>query len=463
MSLVASEKIETKKIETNTWKLKFSIDAAAFATAVTAVFQRQSADIVVPGFRKGKAPRALIEKRYGADVFYEEAMNDLLPAAVEEAIQAAGLEPVDKARDLDVTEMSAEAGVTGNFTVIVKPEVSVADYRGIEAPKAEVDIADAQVDARIDELRERNARTVEVEDRAAQDGDIALFDFRGLVDGVPFEGGAAENYELTLGGGQFIPGFEEQLIGHKAGEAFDIAVVFPADYGSEALAGKPAIFEIKLHALKVKELPEVDDDFAQEVGEDYNTVDDLRAGIRKELTDHARQHADEDFERALREKLAELVEGEIPPVMIEKRAQDTIEQFTQRIRMDLDTYLGYFGMDRAQYEADVRRSAEISVKGELGLEKIAALEGIAPAAEEIEAEYARLAEEYKVDIARVRTVPEKDIATDLSIRKAFDLVKDSAVAVAPPEPEDLADERTEPDADAEGADAAEAEETESAE
>ncbi|MCL1951874.1 MAG: trigger factor, partial [Oscillospiraceae bacterium] len=289
-------------------------------------------------------------------------------------------------------------------------------------------VTDADIDARIHELRHRNARQVEVESRPAQNGDIALIDFRGLLDGEAFEGGTAQNHELTLGSGQFIPGFEEQVVGRAPGESFEVNVTFPEEYHAEALAGKPVVFEVTLHELKAEELPEVDDDFAQEVGEDYNTVEDLKAGIAKELAESKAREAGEAFDHAVQDKLAETLEGEIPAAMFDKRTQQNIDMFLERIQMPLERYLELIGEDGAAFEERMRAQSTAQVRIELALEKVAALEGFEPSDDEVEAEYARLAEQYKVQLSRVKAaVPKEDIVNDLNRVKALELVKAQAV------------------------------------
>jgi len=425
MSFVSKEKTAPA-----TWKVAAHIEAADFRKQLDATFAKELLNITLPGFRKGKAPRAMVEKRFGENVFFDDALEALLPAAVEGALEEAGIEPQFRAEDLDVPEDQdwKANGVDFTFSVAAKPEVALENYKGLDVEVPAAAVTDADIEGRIHELQHRNARKVEVESRPAQNGDIALIDFLGKLDGEPFDGGAGQNYELNLGSGQFIPGFEEQVIGRAPGESFEVNVSFPEEYHAEHLAGKPVVFEVTLHELKAEELPEVDDDFAQEVGEDYNTVEDLKAGIAQELVESKAKQSEEAFDRAVQDKLAEQLEGEIPPAMFDRRTQQNIEMFLERIQMPLEQYLQIIGEDPAAFEARMREQSTAQVKIELALQEVAALEGFEPSDEEVEAEYARLAEQYKVPLARVKyAVPEDDIVNDLNRNKALELVKGEAV------------------------------------
>ena len=426
MSFVSKEKIAPA-----TWKVSASIAAEDFCKQLDATFKTELQKITLPGFRKGKAPRSMVEKRFGENVFFEEALDALLPAAVADAIKGAELEPQFRPEDLDVQEINKEDGAQFTFVVICKPDVSIEGYKGIEAAVPSDEVTDADIDSRIEQLQKRNARQVEVEARPAQNGDIAVIDFRGLLDGVAFQGGTAENHELALGSGQFIPGFEEQIIGRTPGESFDVNVSFPEEYHAEELAGKPVVFEVTLHELKAEELPAVDDEFAQEVGEDYNTVEELRAGISAELAESKKKTAAEAFDNAVAVKLAELLEGEIPESMFERRTQQNIEHFLERFNIPLEQYLQITGEDEAGFTARIKEQSTSQVRTELALEKVAVLEGFSPTAEEIEAEQQRLADQYDVPLQRVKfAVPEEEIVKDLNRARALEFVKESAVKVA---------------------------------
>ncbi|MCL2447164.1 MAG: trigger factor [Oscillospiraceae bacterium] len=423
MSFVSKEKTAPA-----TYKVNAAISAEDFRAALDVEFAKQLPDITLPGFRKGKAPRSMIEKRFGDAVFFEDALDALLPDAVAAALKGAELEPIFRPENLEVDELNKEQGATFSFTVIVQPEVEIDGYKGIEVEVPSADVTDEDVDARIDELRARNARHVEVAPRPAQDGDIAVIDFKGMLDGVPFDGGTSENFELKLGSGQFIPGFEEQVIGHTPGESFEVNVTFPEEYHAEHLAGQPVVFEVTLHELKAEELPPLDDDFAQEVGEDYNTVADLKKGIAEELVDSKKQAADEALDKGVQDKLVELLQGEIPQEMFDRRTQQNIDMFLERFQLSMERYAEIFGESPDALTARLAEQSTMQVKVELALEKIAALEDFVPEAEEIEAEQQRLAEQYNVPLARVKmAVPESDIVKDLNRVRALEFVKGTAI------------------------------------
>ena len=420
--------VSKEKTAPATYKVCAAISAEEFGNALDAEFAKQLPGITLPGFRKGKAPRNMIEKRFGEGIFFEDALDALLPAAVAKALEEAELEPIFRPENLEVDELSKENGATFSFTVIVQPEVEIEAYKGIEVQVPSADVTDEDVNERIDQLRARNARQVEIEARAAQDGDIAVIDFKGMLDGVSFEGGTSENYELKLGSGQFIPGFEEQVVGHTPGESFAVNVSFPEEYHAEHLAGQPVVFEVTLHELKAEELPPLDDDFAQEVGEDYNTVEELKKGIAEELVDSKKQAADEAFDKAVQDKLVELLQGEIPQEMFDRRTQQNIDMFLERFQLSLERYAEIFGESAEQLTARLAEQSQMQVKVELALEKIAVLEDFSPTAEEIEAEQQRLAEQYNVPLQRVQmAVPESDITKDLNRVRALEFVKGTAI------------------------------------
>jgi len=431
MSLVSKEKIAPA-----TWKVTALVGAEDFCARLEEIFERELPKITLPGFRKGKAPRAMVVRRYGENLFFEDALEAALPAAIDAALGEAELQPLYRPENLEAKEISRESGAEFSFTIAVKPEITIGAYKGLEIAVPSEEVAEEDIAARIDELRGRNARQVEVEGRAAGDGDIAVIDFKGLLEGVAFPGGTAENHELMLGSGQFIPGFEEQVIGHNPGDEFEVNVTFPAEYHAEELAGQPVVFEVKLHELKAEELPLLDDDFAQEVGEDYNTVDDLKKGIAEELAENKRGAAAKALEQGAQEQLAALVEGEIPEAMLDRRTQRNIEIFADRIQIPVERYCELMGEDMDRFTARIASQSEAQIKTELALEAIAKNEGIEAAQEEIEAEYQRLADEYKVDIARVKfSVPAEEITKDVQREKAMALVLEAAVKTAAPEEE----------------------------
>lgn len=425
MSLKNANKVDTNRVE-----LEIEVDAGRFEAAVNDAYKKNVRKMNIPGFRKGKAPRHLVEKLYGTGVFYEDAVNAVYPSALDEAIKESGYEYVEDKIDFDVTSVGPE-GLQFKATITVKPEVELDTYKGLKAEKKAVEVTDADVEEELHKLQDRQSRLVTVEDRAAEMGDTVTFDFEGRVDGELFEGGKAENYTLTLGSGQFIPGFEEQLVGKKADEECDVEVTFPEDYHAAELAGKPAVFHCKMHEIKVKELPELNDDFAKDCSE-FDTLDELKADLRKNI-EHRREHEAEDaFESELLEQLVAGFKAEVPEAMYEHRVEDSVRDFDYRLQsqgLNLDTYLQYTGMDHDAFRNGFREQAEKQVKIRLALEKIAELENIVPTAEEVEAEFAKMAEQYKMDVEKVKSlIDEKSLSKDLAVGKAMDLVKETAVA-----------------------------------
>ena len=425
MSLVSKNNVATNKFE-----LEIQVPAEDFEKACEQVYKRKGKRIEVPGFRKGHAPRKTIEKLYGEGIFFEDAVNDVYPGALQSAVEEAGLEIVCRP-EVEVTEVSKEKGVTFKATCTVKPEVTVKDYKGIKASKDVEEVTDVDITAEIDRRRERNARTVAVEGRAVENGYIVNIDFEGFQDGVPFDGGKGENFSLTIGSGQFIPGFEEQIIGHNIGDEFDVNVTFPENYHAEELKGKPTIFKVKLHSISTKELPEADDEFAKDVSE-FDTLDELKADIRKHLEEANEKKAADAFENKLIDTVIENMEGEIPQEMYKVRIDEMIRDFEYRLQsqgLNLDMYLQYSGLDRDSFRKTFEAQAQRQVKVRLALEKIVEVEGIAPTDEEVEAEYARLADAYKMDVEKLKPViSAEDVKKDVAVNKAIDLIKDSAVA-----------------------------------
>ena len=423
MSLKASNKVET-----NRYELEVQVDGETFEKAVAAVYRKKSKNMTVPGFRKGKAPRHIIEKLYGEAIFYEDAMQELYPGALSDAAKEAELKLVNDKIDLDVTSVGKD-GFTFKAVVTVEPEVEIKDYKGIEVTKKPADVTDEVLEEEINKVRERNSRMVTVEDRAAQDGDITVIDFEGFVDGEAFEGGKAENYNLTLGSKSFIPGFEEQITGHKTNDEFSIKVNFPDDYQVDELKGKEAEFKIVLHEIKSRELPEFDDEFVKDVSE-KETVDEYKEELKEEVAKRLQQESDTDLENQIFTKVCDMLEAEIPEAMYENVIDDMIREFDMRLRsqgMDMATYMQYMGMDQSGLRAAYRTQAEQRVKLRLALEKIAQLENLTASEEEIEAEYARLAESYKMEAEKIKSmIAAENIAKDIAVEKAMNLVKDSA-------------------------------------
>ncbi len=424
------------KTETNTYTLEVSISAEDFKAAIVKAYNKQKGKISIPGFRKGKVPMQMVERYYGKGVFYEDALDILYPDVVGDAIKESGIEAVSAPYDVDVKEIG-DNGVEMEMKITVKPEIEVGEYKGLKADKADVSVTAADVKKELEALQERNARIITVEDRAVKKDDIAVIDFEGFVDGEAFEGGKGESFELTIGSGQFIPGFEDQIIGHNTGDEFDVNVTFPTEYTPE-LAGKDAVFKVKVNEIKAKELPELDDEFAKDVSDEAETLAALKKSIKADLTKKKKEEADKDFESALLEQLSANVQGEIPEVMYDNKVEDEINAFSQRLAgqgMNLDMYMQYTGMDMDALKASLRENAEKQVKLMLAVEKVAKLEGIDATDEEVEAKFAEMAETYKMEVEQLKSfVPVEDLKADIINGKAVQLVVDNAVAVLPEKP-----------------------------
>ncbi len=423
MSLKISKKLE----DANKFELEVSVDGDTFNKAVNKVYKKQVKSINIPGFRKGKAPKHIIEKMYGKEVFYDDAMQDCYPDALYDAAKEAEVKIV-AVDSLEAIE-AGDDGFTFKAVIVVEPEVEIKDYKGIEVEKKSTEVTDELINDEIEKVRERNSRMVTVEDRAAQDGDIAVIDFEGFVDGEAFEGGKAENFNLKLGSGQFIPGFEEQIIGHNTDEEFTINVTFPEDYQAENLQGKDSEFKIKLHEIKTKELPEVDDEFVKDVSE-KETLDEYKEELSEQIKKRLETEADNDVDDQLIEKLIENMEGEIPEAMYDNQINDMLREFDMRLRsqgMDMNTYLKYTGMDIDAVKTMYKPEAEKRVKLRLILEAIARKEAFEATEKDIEDEYNKLAEAYKMDIDKVKkAVPEEGLAEDIKVDKAMKYVRDNA-------------------------------------
>ena len=418
----------TNKTETNKYELEIEISAEDFNKAIDEVFKTEGKKIAIPGFRKGKAPKAFVEKYYGESVFFEGAVDRLYRPALMDAVEASGLEVISIGQ-ADIAEVSKENGVQMKVVVVVKPEITIEGYKGIEATKKKAEVTDEDVSAELVKVQDRNSRMVTVEDRAALTGDTAVIDFEGFCDGEAFEGGKGENFELALGSGQFIPGFEDQVVGHETGEEFEIAVKFPEEYQAENLKGKDATFKIKLHEIKRKELPVLDDEFAKDVSE-FDTLDAYKESIREKLQSDREKSAEADVENQILEALIEKVEGEIPDEMYDNEVEESINSFAYRLQsqgLNLETYLKYTGMNTDALKEQFKPQAEKQVKLRLALEKIAANEGLEPTEEELNAEYEKLAKTYEMEVDKIKNiVAEAQVKGDLQSQKAVEFVKENA-------------------------------------
>ncbi len=421
---------ETKQLETNRHQLEILIDGEQFREAIKQAYKKEGKKINIPGFRKGKAPLQMIETYYGAEVFFEDALNLLYADAVEAAINESGLKVIDDKMDFELVSISKEDGVDFKVSVTTYPNIELTEYKGLKAERPLVKVEAAEVNAEIKSLQERNARMVSVEDRAAKKGDTVVIDFEGFQDGVAFDGGKAEGHSLELGSGQFIPGFEDQIIGKNIGDEFDVNVTFPEEYGAEDLAGKPAVFKVKLHEIKLRELPTADDEFAKDVSE-FDTLKDLKADLKKKATERKKKAAEEAVENILVQQIVDGIKGEIPEAMYTNRLNQSVEEFGYRLQsqgMSLDLYLQYTGSTIEQFRETFRPQAEMQVKFRLALEKIVELENIEADEAALEAEYAKLAEGYGVEVDKVKAViPASEVAKDVAVSKAIDFVKENAV------------------------------------
>ena len=438
----------TKKelIEKNKYELEISIDKKTFDDAVMKVYRKNVKNINVPGFRKGKAPKAVIEKMYGTGVFYEDAVNDLLPSAYSDAAKESELEIVGNP-EFDIVSID-ENGLVMKAVVYVKPEVEIKDYFGIEVAKTVIPVTDEDVDREIKTVQERNARQIEVTDRAAEMGDTTVIDFDGYVDDKKFDGGKAEGHKLKLGSGQFIPGFEEQIVGKNVGESFDVNVKFPADYHAAELADKDAVFKCVLHKIEKEELPELDDEFAKDVSE-FDTMAEYKAGVKAKIEERHARTADAEIEEQIIAALITKLEADIPECMYEAETENFVRDYDSRLRMqglDLNTYFKYTGLNLDTLREQMRPQAEKQVKTRLALEKIAELEGIVASESDINEEYENIAKAYNVPVEEAKnSIPEDMIAADMKVKKAVELVKEKAVVTekAPEAPEQEKAEATE--------------------
>ncbi|MGN0621707.1 MAG: trigger factor [Porcipelethomonas sp.] len=417
------------KVDVNTQELVFTVDGAAFNEAVEKAYQRQKKNINVPGFRKGKASRKLVEKYYGEGVFFEEAINALINSEMPEAIRNEGLDLVDTPK-IEVVSADVKDGVEYKAVCIIKPEVTVSEYKGLKAPKKVKDITEDDLNAQIEQIRQRNARIVSVDDRAAQLQDEVIINFEGFMDGVAFEGGKADEFPLKLGSGQFIPGFEDQIVGHSIGEEFDVNVTFPEDYQMEEYAGKPAVFKVKINGINMTELPEIDDELIKDTTE-FDTIDDWKADMKEKLTKQAETRAVSEFENYLMQTIIKNTDGVIPKCMFDHRIDSLVANFENSLKqqgMGLDIYLQYTGMDMDSFRETFTERAENEVKLRLGLEKIADMENLEISEEELDNQLKEIADANNMSVEDVKMrLPMDDFKADLRVNKAVEFVKDNAV------------------------------------
>lgn len=419
----------SNKVETNVYELEITVDAETFTEACKKAYMKQRKSIQIPGFRKGKATQGMIEKVYGEGAFYEEALELVYPEAVGAAFDEAGLKVIDQPTDVDFPVMNKQDGVVIKMKVTTYPEVKLGEYKSLKGKMLDTEATDEDVENELKSMQDRNSRLVTVEDRESQMGDTCDIDFEGFVDGVAFEGGKGENYPLELGSNSFIPGFEEQVAGHKTGEEFDVNVTFPEQY-EPSLAGKDAVFKCKINEIKTKELPELDDEFAKDVSE-FDTLDELKADLKKQISERKEANAKTDYENQLIEQVVENMEVEIPECMNKQKCDEMIQDYSYRLQMqglDLNTYLQYLGQTMEQFREQFMDGAKQQVKVKLALDAIVKAENIEATEEEIAEEIAKLAEQYNMEADKIKAaVPEEQLTEDIVTRKAVDFVVDNSV------------------------------------
>lgn len=419
----------SNKVSNNEYELEISIPPEEFDKEVNKIYKRDIKRINVPGFRTGKAPRAFVEKYYGENIFHEDAVKNIYPHAIEEASKELNIEVVEVDK-LDIVTSSKSEGLIFKTKVSIVPDIKIGNYKGIEVNKINYDVSDDDLQKEIEKVRMKNSRLVTVEDKPAKTGDTVIIDFEGSINGEPFEGGQANNFTLELGGNQFINGFEEQIEGHNTGEEFEINVKFPEDYHAEKCAGKDAIFKVKLYEIKERELPNIDDDFVKDISE-FDTLSEYKEDLKKTLIENNKNQAEIDQENKIADKIAELVESDIPEAMINRKFNELLEDFKYRLQaqgIKMEDYEKYMGNEINKINKNFRHQAETQVKLSLALKKISELEGISCCQEDIDKEYKNISEHYKMDINKIKSmVPLDSIEKDIKSKKAMDIVKANLV------------------------------------
>ncbi len=420
------EIISQNNTAANTTEIEVKFSSEEFEAAVQSVYNRRKSGITVPGFRKGKAPRKIIESHYGEGVFYDDAVNMLYNRNLGTIVDQSGLKVVD-IENPEVTDISKENGVVLRADLISSPEVEISDYKGLELKKTVKAVTEEDIDEEINRLRKRNGREVTVEGRPVQNEDKVMLDFEGFIDGVAFEGGKGTDFPLTIGSHEFIPGFEEQIIGKNVGEDFEVNVTFPEDYQSDDLKGKASVFKCRVNEIKCLELPELNDDFVKDVDDEADTIEQLREKIKDELQKRAEENASNDVDNAMVDELIKRMKADVPNVMYERRIDDIASEWSARAHVSVRDYLQYTGLTRDQFRSNFTEAAKRQVNLRLCLEKIAELEKIEASDEEVEKEYADLAEQYSMNVDRVKAaIPIKSLRSDVVVDKALDFVKNNA-------------------------------------
>ena len=424
--------VQVEKLEKSMAKLTITVEAAKFDAAVDSAYQKNKGKIALPGFRKGKAPRAMIEKMYGTGVFFEDAANELIPEAYETAAKESELEIVAQP-EIEVTQMDKGTDFIFTATVAIKPEVTLGDYKGIEVEKKEAEVSEEEITAEIDKAREANSRLITIEDRATEDGDTVIIDFDGYVDGKQFEGGYAEDYTLVLGSHSFIDNFEDQLVGKNLGEDVEVNVTFPEEYHVDELKGKPALFKVKIKEIQKKELPELDDDFAQDVS-DFDTLDEYKADVEKKILENKENQIKREQEDQIIEKIIENAQMEIPQQMIAAQTRQMTQEFAQRLSsqgLSIDQYMQFTGLTPQKMIEELKPQALKRIQSRLVLEAVVAAENIETSEDELNKEIENMASMYQMEVDKLKEVigeeEKKQISLDLAVQKAVEMVTSAAV------------------------------------
>lgn len=424
--------VQVEKLEKNMAKLTIEVSSEEFENAIAKAYKKNKNKISMPGFRKGKAPRAMIEKMYGKGIFYEDAANSIIPDAYADAAKESELEIVAQP-EIDVTQIESGKPFIFTATVALKPEVTLGKYKGIEVEKKEVEVTDEEVEAEINKVRESNARMLDIDDRATQDGDTVLIDFDGYVDGKQFEGGKADDYSLVLGSHSFIDNFEEQLVGKNIGDDVEVNVTFPENYQAEELQGKPAVFKVKIKEIKVKELPELDDDFAQDVS-NFDTIAEYKEDLKKKLTENKEEALKREREEAVIGKIIENAQMDIPEQMVDAQTRQMTQEFAQRLSsqgLSIDQYMQFTGLTPQKMIEELKPQALKRIQSRLVLEAVVAAENIETTEEELDKEIENMASMYQMEVDKLKEVigeeEKKQISLDLAVQKAVEIVTEAAV------------------------------------
>ena len=424
--------VQVEKLEKNMAKLTIEVSSEEFENAIAKAYKKNKNKISMPGFRKGKAPRAMIEKMYGKGIFYEDAANSIIPDAYADAAKESELEIVAQP-EIDVTQIESGKPFIFTATVALKPEVTLGEYKGIEVEKKEVEVTDEEVEAEINKVRESNARMLDIDDRATQDGDTVLIDFDGYVDGKQFEGGKADDYSLVLGSHSFIDNFEEQLVGKNIGDDVEVTVTFPENYQAEELQGKPAVFKVKIKEIKVKELPELDDDFAQDVS-NFDTIAEYKEDLKKKLTENKEEALKREREEAVIGKIIENAQMDIPEQMVDAQTRQMTQEFAQRLSsqgLSIDQYMQFTGLTPQKMIEELKPQALKRIQSRLVLEAVVAAENIETTEEELDKEIENMASMYQMEVDKLKKVigeeEKKQIGLDLAVQKAVEIVTEAAV------------------------------------